>query len=113
MSPRNVLLDECVPRKLANHIIGYDVQTTRKAGWSGFKNGELLRQAQADFDVLITTDRHLAYQQNLAKFDIAVIVVMARSNDILDLLPFVPEILDAIPKAEPGAPIVLKRQTLK
>ncbi|VFN04495.1 MAG: hypothetical protein BECKG1743F_GA0114225_109441 [Candidatus Kentron sp. G] len=65
------------------------MQTTRKAGWAGFKNGELLRQAEVNFDVLITTDRHLAYQQNLAKFDIAVIVVMAESNDIVDILPFV------------------------
>ncbi|VFM97975.1 MAG: hypothetical protein BECKG1743D_GA0114223_103244 [Candidatus Kentron sp. G] len=110
MPARNVLLDECVDWKLGKHITGHEVQTVRGAGWKSFKNGDLLRRAQADFDVLVTTDRSLLYQQNMAKFDIAVIVVMARSNSIRSLLPFVPELLDAIPKATPGAPIVLKRQ---
>nr|VFJ46502.1 MAG: hypothetical protein BECKDK2373B_GA0170837_101344 [Candidatus Kentron sp. DK] len=65
MPARNVLLDECVDWKLGNHITGHKVQTVRGAGWTSTKNGDLLRLAQADFDVLITTDRHLAYQQNL------------------------------------------------
>ncbi|MBT8420480.1 MAG: hypothetical protein KJO08_06420 [Gammaproteobacteria bacterium] len=102
-----------MPRKFANHITGHNVQTTRKAGWASSENGDLLRKAQNGFDILITMDRHLADQQNLAKFDIAVIVLAAVSNNIDDLLPFVPELLDAIPKAEPGAPLVLGQQTLR
>nr|VFK52704.1 MAG: hypothetical protein BECKTUN1418F_GA0071002_101223 [Candidatus Kentron sp. TUN]VFK53281.1 MAG: hypothetical protein BECKTUN1418E_GA0071001_101423 [Candidatus Kentron sp. TUN]VFK60470.1 MAG: hypothetical protein BECKTUN1418D_GA0071000_11245 [Candidatus Kentron sp. TUN] len=73
--PRNVLLDECVPRKLANHITGHNVQTVVKAGWASFKNGKLLYLAQAKFDVLMTADRNFIYQQNLANFDIAVIAL--------------------------------------
>lgn len=95
-------------RKLAKEIGGHTVRSVQKAGWASSKNGELLRRAQADFDVLITTDRSLAFQQNLADFDIAVIVLVAKSNNIHDLLPFVPRLLDAIPQAEPGTPIVLR-----
>nr|VFJ95168.1 MAG: hypothetical protein BECKLFY1418A_GA0070994_104711 [Candidatus Kentron sp. LFY] len=75
MLPRNILLDECVPRKLTRHITRYEVQTVRGAGWTNFKNGDLLRWAQIDFDVLVTIDRNFIYQQNLSNFEIAVIVL--------------------------------------
>lgn len=102
-----------MPRKLARYIAGHKVQTVQGAGWASSKNGNLLRLAEANFDVLVTMDRHLADQQNMARFDIAVIVIAAVSNNIDDLLPFVPELLEAIPKAEPGAPLVLGQQTLR
>ncbi|VFM98715.1 MAG: hypothetical protein BECKG1743D_GA0114223_105423 [Candidatus Kentron sp. G] len=108
MSPRNILLDECVDRKLANYITGHNVQTVVKAGWASFKNGNLLRLAQTDFDVLVTADRNFIYQQNIARFDIAIIVLSARFNRIKYLLPLVPDLLEAIPTAKPGTALVLK-----
>ena len=94
--------------KLAREISGYPVTTVQKAGWTSFKNGNLLRVAQVDFDILITTDRKLAFQQNLASFDIAVIVLSTKRNHLSDLLPLVPDLIDAIPVVKPGAALVLK-----
>nr|VFK65550.1 MAG: hypothetical protein BECKUNK1418G_GA0071005_106516 [Candidatus Kentron sp. UNK]VFK71522.1 MAG: hypothetical protein BECKUNK1418H_GA0071006_107016 [Candidatus Kentron sp. UNK] len=108
MSSRKVLLDECVDRKLANYITGHSVQTVRKVGWAGFGNGDLLRRAEVDFDVLVTTDRNLIYQQNVVGFDIAVIVLSGRFNRIKDLLPLLPELLEAIPVVSSGTALVLK-----
>lgn len=56
-----VLLDECVPRALRNDIPGHEVKTVAEVGWAGVKNGELLRFAAAEFDLLITIDRNLEY----------------------------------------------------
>nr|VFJ60060.1 MAG: hypothetical protein BECKFW1821B_GA0114236_105325 [Candidatus Kentron sp. FW] len=109
MSRRKVLLDECVDRKFAGHIVGHEVQTVRSAGWTSFKNGDLLRRAQPEFDVLVTTDRNFIYQQYIAKFDIAVIVLSGKIyNRIQDLLPLIPDLLEAIPVVKPGTSLVLK-----
>lgn len=70
-----VLLDECIDRGLAKEIEGHDVVTVPQAGWAGIKNGDLLRLAQEQFDVLVTVDRNLSFQQHLPKFTIAVIVL--------------------------------------
>jgi hypothetical protein len=63
-----VLLDECVPRALRNDIPGHEVRTVADIGWAGVKNGELLRLAAAEFDLLITVDRNLEYQQSSRVF---------------------------------------------
>ena len=108
MSPRKILLDECVDRGLAAAIAGHEIKTVPEAGWSGLKNGELLSRAQAEFDIFVTTDRNLMFQQNLPKFDIAVLVLAAKSNRLRDLLPLVPKIAAAITSAKPGGPITLQ-----
>nr|VFK79383.1 MAG: hypothetical protein BECKSD772D_GA0070982_10478 [Candidatus Kentron sp. SD] len=108
MLPRNILLDECVPRKLTRHITGYEVQTVRGAGWTSFKNGDLLRRAQIDFDVLVTIDRNFIYQQNLSNFEIAVIVLTRGQNKVEDLLPLIPKLIEAIPIVESGTALVLE-----
>lgn len=64
-----VLLDECLPKKLKREIEADFVQTVPEVGWASKKNGELLRLAEADFDVLLTNDQNLEHQQNLNKFD--------------------------------------------
>lgn len=94
-----VLLDECVPRALRDQLPGHDVKTVSETGWTGVKNGELLRLAADRFDVLLTVDRNLEYQQNFQGAAIAVVVVHARSNDIVALQPLMPEVLAAIPGA--------------
>jgi len=108
LSPRRVLLDECVDRGLVNEITGHEVHTVPDSGWASFKNGALLGRAQAEFDVFVTTDRNLMFQQNLPKFDIAVIVLSGKSNRLRDLLPLVPRLLEVLPSAKPGNPVILK-----
>jgi len=85
-----VLLDECLPKKLKREVEADFVQTAPEAGWASKKNGELLRLAEADFDVLLTNDRNIEHQQNLKKFDLAFVVLVALTNDIADLKPLMP-----------------------
>jgi hypothetical protein len=104
-----VLLDECVPRALGKELVGHDVRTVVEAGWAGVKNGELLQLAAGRFDVLLTVDRNLEYQQNFAGVRLAVIVVHAPSNDVTVLRPLMPAVLAAIPQAKPGMVTHIKR----
>ena len=96
-----VLLDENLPLKLAGHLVGQERRTVVACGWSGKKNGDLLALADPQFDVLLTLDKNLPYQQNLDTRRIAVMIVCARSNRIQDLLPVVPECLAALATIEP------------
>jgi hypothetical protein len=98
-----VLLDECVDWRLSRYIVGHEVKTARQMGWSSISNGRLLALAAQEFDVLVTVDQNLAFQQNLAAFNIAVIVLRARSNRVRALQALVPDLLAAIPTATPGA----------
>ena len=98
-----VLLDECVDWRLSRDIVGHDVKTARQMGWSTIKNGELLALAAQHFDVFVTVDRNLSFQQNLVSFDIAVIVLGARSNRIADLRLLVPDLLASLNSCKPGS----------
>ena len=98
-----VLVDECVDWRLSRDIVGHEVKTARQMGWSTIENGELLALAAKDFDVFVTVDRNLSFQQNLPAFTIAVIVLRAASNRLADLQPLVPELLALIPTAKRGA----------
>jgi Domain of unknown function (DUF5615) len=97
-----VLLDECVPRALRKELLGHEVRTVAEAGWAGVKNGELLQLAAKEFDLLLTVDRNLEYQQNFAGLALAVIIVHAPSNDIAMLRPLMPAVLAAISETKPG-----------
>jgi hypothetical protein len=94
-----VLLDECVDARFAPHVTGFETRTVLGQGWSGISNGKLLALAQAEFDVFVTVDKNLSFQQHLPKFSIAVILIHCKSNRVQDLLPLLPELLNAIPKA--------------
>jgi hypothetical protein len=72
-------------------------------GWSTIRNGELLASAAREFDVFVTVDRNLSFQQNLPAFSIAVVVLRAKTNRLSDLRPLVPDSLAAIPTAKRGA----------
>ena len=100
-----LLLDECIDRRLALEIHEHEVKTVPEMGWANLKNGRLLIVAQDDFDVFVTVDRNLPYQQNLPKFNIVVAVLRAPTNRLIDLKPLVPELLAALPTAEPGKAI--------
>lgn len=97
-----VLLDECVPRALRRDIPGHEVKTVAEAGWAGVKNGELLRLAATAFDLVITVDRNLEYQQSFGGLSLAVIVIHAPSNDIGVLRPLMPAVVAAIAQARAG-----------
>jgi hypothetical protein len=98
-----VLLDEQLPRQLAQELLGHEVRTVQQQGWAGLGNGELLRRAaEARFEVFLTADRNLEFQQNLLRSSLRVIALVAASNALEDLLPLVPSILRSIPKALPG-----------
>ncbi len=72
-------------------------------GWSGIKNGQLLALAQSEFDVFVTVDRNLSFQQHLPKFSVAVLLLVAPSNRLADLIPLVPLLIAALPTAVKGA----------
>ncbi len=95
-----VLLDECVDWRFSREIAGHEVKTARQMGWSTTKNGELLALAAKEFDIFVTVDRNLSFQQNVPAFAIAVIVLRAKSNRLSDLRPLIPELLACIPRAE-------------
>lgn len=94
-----VLLDECLPKRLKRELVGHDARTAPEMGWASKRNGELLALAVGQFDVFVTADRNLSYQQDIAAFDIAVVGLVARSNRFQDLRHLVPQILDALPNA--------------
>jgi predicted nuclease of predicted toxin-antitoxin system len=97
-----VLLDECVDWRLARDMPGHSVKTARQMGWTTIKNGELLALAAAEFDVFVTVDRNLSFQQKLGSYRVTVIVLGATSNRLADLRPLVPKLLAAIERAQPG-----------
>ena len=97
-----VLLDENLPRALAAELREHQVTTVQAVGWSGTKNGELLRRARAHFDVLLTMDRGLRYQQNRNMLPLRVLIVRAPSNRMIHLEPLVESILRTLGELKPG-----------
>lgn len=71
-------------------------------GWATIRNGDLLALAEKEFDVFVTVDRNLSFQQNLPRFKIAVLILRARTNRLIDLLPLMPKILEAILRSKAG-----------
>ena len=98
-----ILLDECIPKKLRNSLATHQCRGVHDEGWTGKKNGELLTLAErSGFQVFITIDRGIEYQQNLKPRSIAVLLIHTKSNRLVDLLPHVPEILKAQGSLQPG-----------
>ena len=98
-----VLRDEHLPVKLAASLPEHETSTVRGEGWSGTKNGDLLRAAaEAGSDVLPTNDSSIEHQQNVVRLEIAVLILDAPSNRIEDLSPLMPEASDVIARLAPG-----------
>jgi len=97
-----VLLDEMVSKKLSRALIGHAVSAVQREGWSGLTNGHLLDAIGATFDVFLTMDRGMRYQQRLEGRPFGVIELRARSNDIDDVIILVPHILQALDVIQPG-----------
>lgn len=97
-----VLLDECLPKRLARELAGHQIRTVQQMGWSGITNGKLLALARGNFDVFVTADSNLAFQQNLGQLPVAVIVLRASSNKIEALRPLFPHLLPALDTIKTG-----------
>ena len=88
--------------RLSRDLSGHDVIPVHRHGWSGLKNGELLRQAEEEFDVFLTVDRNLAFQQSVQGLTIAVVVLHAPTNRLQDLQELVPSLLAILETVQPG-----------
>ena len=95
-----ILLDECVDRRLARDMSGHEVVTVPAAGWAGVKNGELLSRAEREFDVFVTVDGNLPFQRDISAYSIAVIVLRAPSNRLVDLRRLVPQLISVLATAK-------------
>jgi predicted nuclease of predicted toxin-antitoxin system len=103
-----LLLDESVPSRLRRSFPEHEVHTVVEAGWSGVKNGKLLALGAVEYDALVTVDKNLQYQQNLATLPVAVILLDAVSNELHVLLPLVPELKVALLTLKPRTFIIIK-----
>ncbi|MBN3910701.1 MAG: DUF5615 family PIN-like protein [Nostoc sp. NMS1] len=104
-----ILLDECVPRPLKRELTDYEVRTVVEMGWSGKKNGELLQlMIQESFKILLTIDQNLQYQQNLQQAGVAVVVLVASSNRLPDLLPLIPSVRTVLETIAPGVVVEIE-----
>ena len=99
-----VLIDGCAPKALKTFLKkhGHECLAVQEAGWAGKENGELLTVAEAKFDVLVTIDTNLRYQQNLAGRRIAIVVIQSSSNRIEHLRPYFHACASALKKIKPG-----------
>lgn len=107
-----LLPDECIPRRLRRDLTAHDVFTVEQAGVKGLKNGTLLNAASGRFDVLITVDKSIPDQQNLARLGIAVLILRAKTNKYRDLKPLAPQILVVLDQIQPGEIVVLNSRTV-
>jgi predicted nuclease of predicted toxin-antitoxin system len=97
-----VLLDEQLPLDLAAELGSHTVDTVVSRGWAGIKNGELRGRMRNQYDVLVTMDRSIEFQQQVGGLPFGIVVVRARSNRMQDLRPLVPPIIAAIDAVMPG-----------
>ena len=97
-----VLIDECMPRKFKLCLTPHDCQTVPEAGLAGKKNGELIGLAEGRFDVLVTLDKGLEFQQNLTGREIAIVLIRSKSNRMADLQQQASACLAAIESIQPG-----------
>ena len=92
-----ILLDECVTKRLKKHLSSFEVFTVRELGLGGVKNGKLMSYcADNDFDILLTIDKNLMFQQNLEKYPVSIVVLNCLTSKIDELISFIPNFLTQI-----------------
>ena len=102
-----VLLDECVAHYLKPDFATHEVLTVAEAGFKGLKNGRLLQAASGQYDVLVTVDQNLQYQQNLKTLAVAVVVLKAKRSTYPMLKPLMPQVLEILENIKPGEIVVV------
>lgn len=106
-----LLLDESVPRRLKRYLTAHDVDSVHDRKWDGLKNGALLKVAEAEYDVLITTDQNLPHQQHLPHFGIRVVVLAGLTNRLEDLVPLIPDLLGHCETLQEGQLAIVSRKS--
>ena len=98
-----ILLDECVTKKLKRHLTEFEVKTVVEMNWSGMKNGNLMKVAvEENFDVLLTIDKNLEFQQNIKKYQLTIVVLDVQKSKIENLLELLPKLKEQIKDFEKG-----------
>lgn len=97
-----ILLDENLDWRLERSLTGHAVESVQRNGWAGTKNGALLAKAATSFDVFITMDGNIAFQQNFAQLPLILIALRARSNRLADTAPLMAQVLSLLPTLRPG-----------
>jgi len=97
-----------MPRKLRREISDAVVRTVQEEGWAGFKNGDLLRRAEGKFDVLLTADQRLRYQQNIDQFAVGVVAIETFDTTLPGLRPLLPQINQAVARVAPGTVLIVR-----
>jgi predicted nuclease of predicted toxin-antitoxin system len=99
-----ILLDENIPHDLRHFLPGYEVFTVAYLCWSSIENGELLKKAgEEGFDVMITKDSGVKYEQHLARLPVAVVILKAKTNRLDDIRPLLPELMNVLANLQPKA----------
>jgi hypothetical protein len=105
-----ILIDECLNWRLGRGLTGHYTVSAQKMGWSGIKNGKLLTLAvENNFDVFLTGDRNLTFQQNTTEFSIAIIVLESEGIQLQHTLPLMPNVLALLPKLKPGQVVKVRK----
>ena len=98
----NILLDENLDWRLGRELTGHRVSSVPLIGWAGVKNGELLRRAEAQFDVLVTMDKGIYHQQNLSGMRLIIVALQAKTNRLAETRLLMPALLSLLQTAQPG-----------
>lgn len=106
-----LLVDECVDWRLLRDLPAHDAKTVKQLGWQHLDDGSLLKLASAEFDVFLTVDKDLPNQQNIAQFDIAVIILRGRTTRLADLRTLLEPLLEAIEDEKHGEVQVVSWRT--
>ncbi len=105
-----IFLDHCLPKRLRLFLPGQQVTTAREMRWEEIGNGKLLSLVEGQFDVFLTIDKGIKYQQNMAGRNLAVIALRAVNNRIETLIPLMPQALALLPTVEPGQVYIIAAQ---
>jgi predicted nuclease of predicted toxin-antitoxin system len=99
-----ILVDECLPAHIKNCLspFGHECKTVREVGFGSKKNGELIALADGEWDVLLTNDRNVKFQQNMTGRKISILVLYAKSNRLKDMLPLIPACAQALLSIQSG-----------
>jgi predicted nuclease of predicted toxin-antitoxin system len=107
-----ILIDECLPAPIIDSLtpFGHECKTVREIGLGSKKNGELIALAEGEWDVLLTNDKNIKYQQNMEGRRISILILSAKSNRLRDLLPLIPACARALVSIQSGQVVEIGRE---
>jgi predicted nuclease of predicted toxin-antitoxin system len=106
-----LLLDECVTKRLKSQLWDFEVYTVSELGWNGVKNGKLMTLCvENNFDILLTIDKNMIYQQNIEKYPIAIAVIDSFTSKFEELILFIPFLIKQMLYLEKHKAYIIKRE---